>query len=213
MLPLIVYVVEPSEGQSRNVMMYGHLDKQPYEEPWEEGLGPITPVIRDGKLYGRGGADDGYASFSAMLAVKNAQLQGVKLPRIVLVLETEEESGSDFLISLLKVAEDFIQKPDVLICLDSGCLDYEQMWLTSSLRGVAMVDMQVTHSGSHAGSASGVVPDTFSIVRTLLDRIDDEETGLVHEDIQNPIPDWKIKEAENLAALKGRELCEKLTVL
>jgi acetylornithine deacetylase/succinyl-diaminopimelate desuccinylase-like protein len=194
-------------------MMYGHLDKQPYEEPWEEGLGPITPVIRDGKLYGRGGADDGYASFSAMLAVKNAQLQGVKLPRIVLVLETEEESGSDFLISLLKVAEDFIQKPDVLICLDSGCLDYEQMWLTSSLRGVAMVDMQVTHSGSHAGSASGVVPDTFSIVRMLLDRIDDEETGLVHEDIQNPIPEWKIKEAENLAALKGRELCEKLTVL
>jgi acetylornithine deacetylase/succinyl-diaminopimelate desuccinylase-like protein len=89
-------------------MLYGHVDKQPYEEPWDEGLGPITPVIKDGKLYGRGACDDGYSAFSTMLAIKAAQLQGVKLPRIVLVLESEEESGSDYLIELLKIAEDYI---------------------------------------------------------------------------------------------------------
>lgn len=103
------------------------------------------------------------------------------MPRIVLVLETEEESGSDFLISLLKTAEDYIQKPDVLICLDSGCLDYTQLWLTSSLRGVAMVDVKVTCGKSdHGASANGVVPETFSILRVLLDRVDDAETGLVN---------------------------------
>ena len=74
MLPLIVYVVPGTEGQTRNVMMYGHLDKQPYEDPWDEGLGPITPVVKDGKLYGRGSADDGYSSFTAMLAIKAAQM-------------------------------------------------------------------------------------------------------------------------------------------
>jgi len=184
MLPLIVYVVTPSEGQTRNIMLYGHVDKQPYEEPWDEGLGPITPVIKDGKLYGRGACDDGYSAFSAMLAVKCAQLQGAKLPRIVLTLESEEESGSEYLIRLLKEAEDFIQKPDVLICLDSGCLDYSQLWLTSSLRGVAMVDVQVTCAKqNHGASISGIVPDTFSIVRALLDRIDDAETGLVNTDL------------------------------
>lgn len=122
-------------------MLYGHVDKQPYEEPWDEGLGPITPVIKDGKLYGRGACDDGYSAFSTMLAIKAAQLQGVKLPRIVLVLESEEESGSDYLIELLKIAEDYIQKPDVLVCLDSGALDYDKLWLTSSLRGVAFLEI------------------------------------------------------------------------
>ena len=106
------------------------------------------------------------------------------MPRIVLVLETEEESGSDFLIALLKVAEDYTQKPDVLICLDSGALDYNQLWITSSLRGVAMVDVEVQcgQKAYHSGVAGGVVPETFTIVRALLDRIDDPATGEVHKD-------------------------------
>jgi len=139
--PLIVYVIEPTEGQERNIMLYGHLDKQPYEEPWDEGLSPTDPVIKDGRLYGRGGSDDGYAVFSCMLAVKAAQEQGVPMPRVVMVLETEEESGSDDLIALLKAAEPLIQEPDCCFCMDSGCLDYKQLWVTSSLRGCAMVDV------------------------------------------------------------------------
>ena len=106
-------------------MIYGHLDKQPYEEAWSEGLSPTEPVIKDGRLYGRGASDDGYAFFSCMLAVKAAQLQNAPMPRVVLVLETEEESGSPSLIPLLKVAEDYIGKPDMCFCMDSGCFDYE----------------------------------------------------------------------------------------
>merc|ERR1712159_580243 len=99
-------------------MFYGHLDKMPHCEGWGEGLGPCKPVIRDGRLYGRGGGDDGYYVFSTMLAVKNAQMQGVPHPRIAMVLETEEESGSPNLISLLNIAKDYIGKPDFLFCLD-----------------------------------------------------------------------------------------------
>jgi acetylornithine deacetylase/succinyl-diaminopimelate desuccinylase-like protein len=125
MTPLIVYIVEKSEGASdTEIMFYGHLDKQPWMEGWLEGLGPTTPVIRGDYLYGRGGGDDGYSPFSTMLAIKNAQLQRIPHPRCALVLETEEESGSPNLIGLLNIAKDFIGNPDYLFCLDSGAFDY-----------------------------------------------------------------------------------------
>ena len=107
-LPLICYVVEPSEGCTKNVMIYGHLDKQPYGNGWDEDLSPTEPVIKGECMYGRGGGDDGYAPFSTMLAIKACQEQGIKLPRCCLVLETEEESGSPNLIALLKIAKDSI---------------------------------------------------------------------------------------------------------
>ena len=126
MTPLIVYIVEKSEGASETeLMFYGHLDKQPWMEGWLEGLGPTTPVIRGDYLFGRGGGDDGYSPFSTMLAIKNAQLQGIPHPRCALVLETEEESGSPNLIALLNIAKDYIGNPDYLFCLDSGAFDYE----------------------------------------------------------------------------------------
>jgi len=199
--PLIVYVIEPTEGQERNIMLYGHLDKQPYEEPWDEGLSPTDPVIKDGRLYGRGGSDDGYAVFSCMLAVKAAQEQGVPMPRVVMVLETEEESGSDDLIALLKAAEPLIQEPDCCFCMDSGCLDYKQLWVTSSLRGCAMVDVQVecAKGGYHSGEVGGIVPETFRVLRVLLDRLDDVETGKVASEFQPELPEWKVNEAKELA--------------
>ena len=177
-------MVEPTEGQTKNIMFYGHLDKQPYEEAWAEGLSPTEPVIKDGLLYGRGSSDDGYAAFSFFLAVKAAQTQGAKLPRMVLVLETEEESGSPNLIDLLAQAAAVIRPPDVCFCLDSGCLDYEQLWTTSSLRGIAIVDLKVECgiTGFHSGEVGGLIPDTFRIVRQLLNRIDNVDTGVIHED-------------------------------
>lgn len=175
MVPLIVYVVEPSGGSETNLMLYGHLDKQPWMEPWDEGLGPIKPVIRGDYLYGRGGADDGYAPFTCMLAIKNLQEQGVKMPRCVMVLETEEESGSPNLLALLDVAKELIGKPDYLFCMDSGAFDYKSMWLTSSLRGICIIDITVSAAkgGFHSGLVGGVVPETFRVLRELLNRIDD----------------------------------------
>ena len=165
-------------------MIYGHLDKQPYEEPWDKGLSPTEPVIKNGRLYGRGASDDGYSVFSSMLAIKVAQMQDAPMPRIVMVLETEEESGSPNLVDLLKFAEGFIQNIDVCFCMDSGCLDYKQLWYTSSLRGVAAVDLKVEcgQTGYHSGEVGGIVPETFRIYRQLLDRIDNSETGLVHKE-------------------------------
>jgi acetylornithine deacetylase/succinyl-diaminopimelate desuccinylase-like protein len=125
MTPMVVYIIEKSEGASdTQIMFYGHLDKQPWMEGWREGLHPTKPVIEGDMLYGRGGGDDGYSPFSTMLAIKNAQMQGVKHPRIALVLETEEESGSPNLIDLLNIAKEYIGSPDYLFCLDSGAFDY-----------------------------------------------------------------------------------------
>jgi acetylornithine deacetylase/succinyl-diaminopimelate desuccinylase-like protein len=122
--PLIVYVVQPSEGSAKNVMLYGHLDKQPWGQGWDEGLSATDPVIRGDYMYGRGSSDDGYSAFSCMLAVKSIQEAGGKHPRVVLVLETEEESGSPNLLKLLALAEPVIGKPDACFCMDSGALDY-----------------------------------------------------------------------------------------
>lgn len=138
-------------------------------------------------------------------------MQNAALPRICLVLESEEESGSDNLIDLLKLSEEYIGKPDCLFCLDSGCLDYEQLWITSSLRGVAMVDLKVEcgTSGYHSGEVGGIVPETFRIVRALLDRIDDPKTGKVVEEFQSALPDWKVKEAHEVVASQQKQLYEK----
>ena len=150
-----------------------------------------------------------------MLAIKAAQVRGVDLPRICLVLETEEESGSENLISLLKISEEYIGAPDCLFCMDSGCLDYEQLWATSSLRGCALVDLQVeaAKGGYHSGEVGGIVPETFRILRALLDRVDDVKTGRVAESLQSPVPEWKLKEAEHVVSTQGNKLYEKYPLL
>ena len=112
-------------------------------------------------------------------AVKAAQDQGVKLPRVALILELEEESGSPNLIKLLKLASDSIGTPDIMFCMDSGAFDYSKLWITSSLRGICILDMKVEcgTAGYHSGEVGGIVPETFRVLRTLLDRLDDKETG------------------------------------
>ena len=162
-------------------MLYGHLDKQPWMDGWDEGLSPTEPVTRGDYMYGRGGADDGYSVFSCMLAIKNLQLQGAKLPRCAMVLETEEESGSPSLLDLLDMAKETIGRVDFCFCMDSGAFDYEKLWCTSSLRGVTIVDVTVSgaQTGYHSGEVGGIVPETFGVLRKLLDRIDDSDTGTV----------------------------------
>ena len=211
-LPMVVYVVEGSEGVEKNVLVYGHLDKQPYGDGWNTD--PCDPVIKDGLMYGRGASDDGYAPFSCMLAIKAAQDQGVKMPRIALVLETEEESGSPNLIPLLKIATESIGKPDACFCMDSGAFDYNQLWMTSSLRGICILDMTVQcgKDAYHSGEVGGIVPETFRIVRQLLDRLDNSETGEVCPELLVETPDWKQKEAEYMVSISGKEMYEKYAV-
>eukprot|EP00347_Sterkiella_histriomuscorum_P022893 403336761 len=199
--PLVVYVIEPSDdGQTQNLMIYGHLDKQLWGTGWNEGLTGNDPVIKGDLMYGRGSIDDGYCPFAAILAVKALQETGCKHPRIVLVLETEEESGSPNLINLLDQASSLIQTPDLCIVLDAGGFDASSMWLTTSFRGLVVVDLTVEAAKveKHSG-LGGIIPETFRIARNLLDRLDDSKTGKVSEDLQTSIPDLKYEEAKLLA--------------
>ena len=171
--------VAPSDPSMGTVLMYGHMDKQPHFTGWMEGTGPTSPVIKDGRLYGRGGADDGYALPACGLVIKTMQELGIPHGRIIIVAENEEESGSPNLLDYIRKLKSRIGDPELIICLDSGAGNYEQLWLTSSLRGIIILDVtaEILTTGQHSGASSGVVPSSFRILRQLLDRIEDSRTG------------------------------------
>jgi len=137
------------------------------------------------------------------------------MPRVAVILETEEESGSPNLITLLKKASAAIGNPDIMYCMDSGAFDYEKLWITSSLRGIVILDCWVEcgAAGYHSGEVGGIVPETFRIVRTLLDRLDDKETGEVCKELQCEVPQWKSVEAKELAELAGTDMHNKYAVV
>jgi len=176
----LIYMDIPGNIDS-TILLYGHLDKQPEMSGWRDGLGPWQPVLDGDKLYGRGGADDGYATFASLLAVKVLQEHKVPHARCVVIIEACEESGSYDLPFYIDHLADRIGKPELVICLDSGCGNYDQLWNTTSLRGLVggKLSIQILTEGVHSGDASGVVPSSFRILRQLLDRIDNNMDGLV----------------------------------
>jgi acetylornithine deacetylase/succinyl-diaminopimelate desuccinylase-like protein len=197
-------------------LLYGHLDKQPPMHGWNEGLGPWTPVLRDGRLYGRGGADDGYAAFASITAIRALQAQGVKHPRCVVIIEACEESGSGDLPAYIEALADRIGAPDLVVCLDSGCGNYEQMWVTTSLRGLIGGDLRVStlSEGVHSGAAGGIVPSTFRIARLLLDRIEDSRTGeILLRELHADIPASVRSEAQAAAEVLGPALVRSYPLL
>ena len=201
------------EGKSNGtVLMYGHLDKQPEMTGWREGFGPWIPKIEDGKLYGRGGADDGYAVFCALSSIKNLQEEKRQHSRIVILIECCEESGSFDLPDYLEALSPRIGTPDLVIGLDSGCGNYDQLWGTTSLRGIVngVLTIEVLSEGVHSGDASGVVAESFRVARELLDRIDDAETGVVHHAaFHAPIPPERGEQAKRAANVLGKEIWHK----
>ncbi len=176
----LVCIEVPGQTQE-TVLLYGHLDKQPPMHGWNEGLGPWTPVITDGKLYGRGGADDGYAGFASLTAIQALQRQGIPHARCVIIIEADEESGSNDLPHYIDALKERIGSPSLVICLDSGCGNYEQLWVTNSLRGLVMGVLSVSTltEGVHSGAASGIVPSSFRVLRQVLSRLEDEHTGSI----------------------------------
>ena len=206
--PLLLIDVPASAGASGDgtVVLYGHLDKQPALGEWSEGLGPWQPVLRDGRLYGRGSADDGYAGYAAITALEAVRAAGGEHLRAVIILETGEESGSPDLPSYLEHLSGRLGNVQLVICLDSGGgRDYKRLWLTSSLRGMVTVTVtvRVLDAGVHSGIASGIVPSSFRIMRELLDRVEDSATGRIKLPEMNvPIPAGRYADAAAFAELE-----------
>jgi len=196
-------------GQSDEVvLLYGHYDKQPEFSGWDDDLDPWTPVIKDGKLYGRGGADDGYATFGSLTAIRALQEQGIPHAHCVVIVEGCEESGSFDLPHYIDLLEDRIGSPDLVVCLDAECGNYDQLWCTTSLRGNLTGTLRVDSlsEGVHSGTASGVVPSSFRTARQLLSRIEDEDSGRIKTPaLHADIPEQRLEQAK-LAAETLQEL-------
>ncbi|MEZ5499757.1 MAG: M20/M25/M40 family metallo-hydrolase [Steroidobacteraceae bacterium] len=195
------------------VLLYGHLDKQPEFTGWNAGLGPWEPVMRSGRLYGRGGADDGYALFSSLCAIMALQRASVSLPRCVIVIEASEESGSIDLPAHLAALGKRLGKPSLVVCLDAECGNYDQLWCTTSLRGnlTGTLRVQVLKEGVHSGMGTGIAPTPFRIVQQVLARLEDPATGeLLVEELRAEIPGDRSEEATLAAAVLGPEIAGKL---
>jgi acetylornithine deacetylase/succinyl-diaminopimelate desuccinylase-like protein len=204
--PLLLVDVPATTGATDRgtVLLYGHLDKQPPVGGWAEGLGPWTPVHRDGKLFGRGVVDDGYSAYAATTALEAVLAAGGEHARAVLLLETGEESGSPDLPAYMEHLAGRLGDVTFVVCLDGGGGDYQRMWLIDSLRGLVKLTVTVTvlESAQHSGLASGIVPSSFRILRQLLDRVEDAATGeILLPEFNAPIPAESRAAAETLVAL------------
>ena len=198
-----------SEGSGQTVLMYGHLDKQPEFSGWRNDLGPWTPKYEDGKLYGRGGADDGYAAYASIAAVQALKNQNTPHPRIVGLIETCEESGSYDLLPYIDALRPRLGDVGLVICLDSGAGNYDQLWLTTSLRGMASgtLKVEILTEGIHSGDASGLVPSSFRIMRQVLDRLEDSKTGrLLPASFHCEVPADRLAQAKATASILGEEV-------
>ena len=194
------------------VVLYGHYDKQPEFSGWDDDLDPWTPVIKDGKLYGRGGADDGYAVFGSLTAIRALQEQGVPHAHCVVIVEGCEESGSFDLPYYIDMLEDRIGSPSLVVCLDAECGNYDQLWCTTSLRGnlTGQLRVDVLTEGVHSGTASGVVPSSFRVLRKLLSRIEDENNGnILLDGLHVEIPEQRVEQAKKAAETLGEGAYEK----
>ncbi len=208
----LIYVEVPGSAPGR-VLLYGHFDKQPEFTGWQPGLDPWTPVMRDGKLYGRGGADDGYALYSSLLAIRMLQEQGVPHAGCVILIEGSEESGSVDLPAYVEHLADRLGTPELVICLDAECGDYERFWLTTSLRGnlVGTLAVEILTEGVHSGMGTGIAPSAFRVLRGLLDRLENVHTGdIALEALHVPTPPARLAEARAAAAALGAAVAGKL---
>ncbi len=195
----------PGEADG-TILMYGHLDKQPEMVGWRDGLAPWTPVREGDRLYGRGGADDGYAVFAALAALKAVAREGRKRSRVVVLIEFSEESGSPDLPAWIEEFAGVIGSPDLVICLDSGAGNYDQLWCTTSLRGIVggTLRADVLTEGVHSGDAGGIVPPPFLVLRKLIDRLEEPvDDRMTPPSLQAEIPAERIAQAEAAAGTLG----------
>jgi acetylornithine deacetylase/succinyl-diaminopimelate desuccinylase-like protein len=211
--PVIFMDIPATGGRSGDtVLLYGHLDKQPEMTGWRDGLGPWTPVLDGDKLFGRGGADDGYAIFATMTALGAMQRDKLPHARCVVLIEACEESGSTDLPAYIEHLAPRIGELSLVVCLDSGCANYDQLWSTTSLRGLIIGNLEVSllREGVHSGDGSGVVASSFRVIRQLLDRLEDSHTGAIKlSELAVQIPRGRVLQAAKAAEVIGDDVWSK----
>jgi len=208
--PIIFFEIPATAPASTDtVLLYGHLDKQPEFTGWRKDLGPWTPKYENGLLYGRGGADDGYAVYASITAIESLDAQGIPRPRCVGVIESCEESGSFDLPAYIDALKPRLGNVSLVVCLDSGAGNYDQLWLTTSLRGMVsgVLKVEILSEGVHSGDSSGVVPSTFRVMRQVLDRLEDSRTGrLLPDSFHCEIPSARWDQTRATAAILKDEV-------
>lgn len=208
----VIFIDIPGSNDD-TILLYGHLDKQPEMVGWDADLHPFKPVLRGDRLYGRGAADDGYAAFASLAAIRSLHQKQIPHSRCVILIEACEESGSIDLPYYIDALKDKIGNPSLVICLDSGCGNYDQLWVTTSLRGLisGTLTINVLKQGIHSGSGSGVAPSCFRILRQLINRIENEKTGdILLSELQVSIPQERLEQAESAANVLGNSLISDL---
>lgn len=210
----VIFIDIPGTGgrAGDTVMLYGHLDKQPEMIGWRDGLGPWTPVLEGDKLYGRGSADDGYALFASLTAINALRRDSIPHARCAILIEACEESGSVDLPAYIEHLAPRIGQLSLVICLDSGCANYDQLWSTTSLRGLVLgtLDISLITEGVHSGDGTGVIAASERVVRQLLDRLEDSHTGQIKlAELATEIPRQRILQAERTAQVIGDETWSK----
>lgn len=207
--PLIFIEVDASTESNKTVLLYSHYDKMPESSGWDEGLGAWTPVLKNDKLYGRGAVDDGYAVFTYIAAIKALQTQKIPHAKFVFLIEGAEESGSGGFAEYMHHLRDRIGEPGFVVFLDGECKDYKRLWATTSTRGLinGFLNIEILTLAEHSGCASGIVPSTFRILRQVLSRIEDQETGkILLKTAQLEIPQHIFEAAKHTANILGDEI-------
>ena len=227
--PVLIYTIENNRCIFKdNIMFYGHLDRLKEEGQWDEGLGPNNPQIKGDNLFGRGVNTGVWNIFSILMAVKAAHEMSQPSPRIVIVMESEQESGSPNLADNLHIAKDIIMGvqdfnlkvregvlPDPIFCLDGGYYDKEKLWVTSTVRGLLTVDVKVETCPNQVfgGQMAGILPDTFRVMRILTARLYSKENGNeVCEELHTEIDNVRKTEAVEMALYIGSSLHDRFPI-
>jgi acetylornithine deacetylase/succinyl-diaminopimelate desuccinylase-like protein len=210
----LIFIEVPGRGarSQDTVLLYGHLDKQPEMSGWRADLGPFQPVLEGDKLYGRGGADDGYALFAALTAIAALRRDDLPHARCLVLIEACEESGSYDLPAYIDHLAQRIGELSLVVCLDSGCANYDQLWSTTSLRGLVMGTLEVSllTEGIHSGDGTGVIAASERVARLLLDRLEDASSGAIKPAaLHTAIPAQRAAQAERTAQAIGTAVYDK----
>lgn len=207
--PLLCFSVDPiSTTETYSILLYCHLDKIPAAK---EDTDAYTPKIENNILYGKGCANDGYAFFSIITAIKAIQAQTTqKHPLIHVIVESASESGSSDLNYYFNILS-YI-KPDMIICLDSEAPTYDNLWITTSMRGEMHfdVDVKVTTRGVHCGKFGGIIPDSFMILKELFKRLETiKENQVSYPLLEKPIPEETMTTLTETASILGDDYYKK----